>query len=383
MRILILSCNTGEGHNSCAKALKEVFESKGHQCVIEDSLGFISRNTSNVISKGHTFVYRNLPGLFRWGYRYAETHSEIYRKGTAVRKHFASGQQKLADYIDNGKFNIVICTHVFSGVILTDAKKKCCTSFKTAFVATDYTCSPTTEASSLDVYFIPDDSIKKEYTDYGIPSEKLKASGIPVRQMFYRKTSFTSAKSTFGIAPDSRHILVMCGSMGCGPIENLTNNIANRLDDNEEMTIVCGTNQKLFRKLKKLHRSNPNIHIRGYVKNISMLMDSADVFVTKPGGISVTEAKIKHKPMIFVDAVAGCEEYNLRFFTDRGCALSGHSISELTEKCIFLLRDSEKLTSMSKSFSVFPYINCAEYICDYLTANPRCTHNTEVQDEKI
>ena len=379
MRVLILSCNTGEGHNSCAKALKEIFESKGHHCIIEDSLRFISQNTSDVISKGHTFVYRNLPGLFRWGYRYAETHSEIYRKGTVLRKYFASGQKRLADYIDNEGFDTVICTHVFSGVILTDAKKKCRTSFKTAFVATDYTCSPTTEASSLDVYFIPDESIRKEYTDYGIPSEKLKASGIPVRQMFYRKNSFTSAKSTFGIAPDSRHILVMCGSMGCGPIENLTNNIANRLDDNEEMTIVCGTNQKLFRRLKKLHNSNPNIHIRGYVKNISMLMDSADVFVTKPGGISVTEAKIKHKPMIFVDAVAGCEEYNLRFFTDRGCALSGHSISELTEKCIFLLRDNDKLTSMSKSFSVFPYINSAEYICDYLAENS----SAEVRNEKI
>lgn len=66
MRVLILSCNTGEGHNSCAKAIKEVFDAKGETCVIEDSLRFISEKTTRFISWGHVFVYRNIPWLFNW-----------------------------------------------------------------------------------------------------------------------------------------------------------------------------------------------------------------------------------------------------------------------------------------------------------------------------
>ncbi len=56
MRALILSCNTGEGHNSCAKAIKEVYDAKGDDCVIADALNFISEKTSRFISWGHVFV---------------------------------------------------------------------------------------------------------------------------------------------------------------------------------------------------------------------------------------------------------------------------------------------------------------------------------------
>ena len=156
MRILILSCNTGEGHNSCAKALKELFDGKGHYCVIEDALNFISPLASRVISRGHTLIYRYFPGLFRRGYAFAERHPAAYRGGSVLNRFFCSGRQRLTAYLDSEDFDVVICTHTFAGMILTGAKKACKTAFYTAFVGTDYTCSPTTEICDLDVYFIPD-----------------------------------------------------------------------------------------------------------------------------------------------------------------------------------------------------------------------------------
>ena len=366
MRILILSCNTGEGHNSCAKALKETFDSKGHYCIIEDALSFISQTTSKVMSKGHTFVYRHLPGLFRWGYRYAENHPGAYRKGSALRNYFCSGNQRLAEYIDSGDFDVVICAHVFCGVMLTDAKKLFKSDFYTAFVGTDYTCSPTTEASDLDVYFIPDDTLKKEFTDYGIPESKLVSSGIPVRQMFYENTDKKTAKTAEGVNAKHSHLLVMSGSMGCGPIDNLVFLIAKSLHEDEEITVVCGTNKRMQKKLSKRYRHSPNIHIKGYVTDISRLMDSADLYLTKPGGISVTEAKHKRLPMVCVDAVAGCEEYNRRFFVERGCAISGKSVIALSKQCLSLLRQSDKREEMEKNYDTIKQMNSAQYICDYL-----------------
>lgn len=38
MKILILSCNTGEGHNSAGWAVKEYLELQGHQVVMEDMM---------------------------------------------------------------------------------------------------------------------------------------------------------------------------------------------------------------------------------------------------------------------------------------------------------------------------------------------------------
>ena len=68
-------------------------------------------------------------------------------------------------------------------------------------------------------------------------------------------------------------------------------------------------------------------------------MDSADVYLTKPGGISVTEASAKKLPMVLINAVGGCEAYNYRFFMDMGTAVSGSDAAQLADACITLLKD--------------------------------------------
>lgn len=50
MRLLILSCNTGEGHNSCAKAVFEYTIQQWDSCHVVDSLSFISEKASKFIS---------------------------------------------------------------------------------------------------------------------------------------------------------------------------------------------------------------------------------------------------------------------------------------------------------------------------------------------
>ncbi|MEE1329802.1 MAG: hypothetical protein U0K18_01165 [Acutalibacteraceae bacterium] len=72
--MLILSCNTGEGHNSAAKAIKEKFISRNSECDIKDALAFWSPEKSKLISKGHVFIYRKMPTLFGVGYRFEENH---------------------------------------------------------------------------------------------------------------------------------------------------------------------------------------------------------------------------------------------------------------------------------------------------------------------
>lgn len=71
MAVLILSGNTGEGHNSCAKAIAEYVESENQRCVVRDGLAFISPAASKFASWGHSFVYRHLPLVFKYGYKCA------------------------------------------------------------------------------------------------------------------------------------------------------------------------------------------------------------------------------------------------------------------------------------------------------------------------
>lgn len=363
MRVLILSCNTGEGHNSCAKAVKEIFDAHGDFCVIDDALRFLSKGVSKFISGWHVRIYRHMPALFRFGYGYSERHPELFCEPSALYRFFTGGSDAMHDYISGERFDAVICVHVFSSLMLTAMLKKHEMNLKTCFVATDYTCSPITRESRLDRYFIPDASLACEFEFPHIPKEKTAVSGIPIRQMFYSHTDKALAKEFFGIAPKHKHLLIMCGSMGCGPIERLTKILDGRLEPDCEITIVCGTNNRLRQRLEKKYSGRTGVHVKGFVDDMSRLMDSADLYLTKPGGLSVTEASVKALPMVCINAVAGCEEYNRRFFVQRGGAKTGASVKELASACIQLLSDDTKLKEMSEALrGENSSANAAEYI---------------------
>lgn len=346
MNVLILSCNTGQGHNSCAAALSEECAARSIPCTTEDALRFISPAASRFISNWHVRIYRHAPGLFRVGYRAAEEHPAQFHEDSALYRYFAQGAEKLSGFIVGGGYDTVICTHPFAALMVSEVKKTHETTFKTCFIATDYTCSPSTKDSALDRYFIPAGSLGPDFLGGGITPERIRACGIPVRQMFRSHGRKEDAKRALGIPEGHRHLVLMCGSMGCGPITSIAWRLAWGLSPEQELTIVCGTNERLYRRLKRRLFGFSNVHIRGYVKDMAQLMDSADLYLTKPGGISVTEAASMQLPMVFIDAVAGCETYNKDFFLRSGGAATGETPAQIARVSLQLLSDDAALEKM-------------------------------------
>jgi processive 1,2-diacylglycerol beta-glucosyltransferase len=368
MRVLILSCNTGEGHNSCGKALLEEFQANQIPCEMDDAFRFISPWISHMISFGFVRIYRYMPGLFRFGYRYSEEHPGVFKTDSGIYKILTAGADRLHRFIRENGYDAIICTHVFSALIVSEILRRHALSARTYFVATDYTCSPSCGQSTLDTYFIPDASIAGEFVSCGIPEEKLVASGIPIRRAFFQTMPQTAAKESCGLPPESRHLMVMCGSMGCGPIRTLVRQIAESLPENSHVSVICGTNQRLRKHLDRDHAQTPRVHIYSYVNDIPRMMDSADLYLTKPGGISVTEAAHKHLPMLFVDAVAGCEAYNMRFFIERGTAVTAVTTEELAAKAISLMGDEAALQQMKQHFSFPDHSPAAEIAAHVIRA---------------
>ena len=141
----------------------------------------------------------------------------------------------------------------------------------------------------------------------------------------------------------------MCGSMGAGPMTKVARALAEQLSSDQDLTVVCGTNKKLSEQLSERYAQNSNIHILGFVDDMSLLMDSADLYITKPGGISVTEATVKALPMVFIDAVAGCEEHNLRFYLSVDGAVTAKEPHQLASLCTELLTNDDKRLHMREN----------------------------------
>ena len=349
MRTLILSCNTGEGHNSCAKAIQETYAAHDETCDVVDALQFISKRASQFISDWHSRIYRHAPKLYKAGYHTAEERTSVFREGTTVYRYLTSGSEKLYHFILDGGYDNIICTHVFPALALTAMLKHHPMPLVTSFVSTDYTCSPSVENSELDYYFIPDISLTEEFVQCGVPREKLIDSGMPVKQAFYLNTDKAAAKAELGLPVDHQHLLVMCGSIGCGPIKELTEDLLIRLTPEQELTIVCGANEELFAKLERHFAHDPRIHIHGMVDYVPLLIHSADLFLTKPGGLSTSEAAACGVPMLLMDTVAGCEGHNLNFFLRQGIAVTADTPKHLADLAAALLADPEQLQEMSRA----------------------------------
>lgn len=361
MRILILTCNTGGGHNACARGIQQAFIEQGDTCDLADALAFVSKKLSKIISQGHTTLYRHTPGLFRAGYGFAEKHPSLLEEEAAAYKLLTGGTEQLFHYLTDGRYDTVICTHIFSGLLLRQTLKEYPLQLRTGLVATDYTCSPGAAKCELDHYFIPAAALQEEFIAQGVPKEKISPIGIPIRQEFYSRADRRAAKQKLGIAPSRTHLLVMCGSMGCGPMKKLTKLLCMQMDRNMELSVVCGTNEKLKQQLQENFAQETNVHIYGFVQNVTALMDSADLYLTKPGGLSTTEAAAKGLPMVFVDAVAGCEEYNLRYFVSVGGAVTADTPEALVQLCLQLLRDEGRLKTMGAALeNALPCRNAAQ-----------------------
>ena len=375
MKTLILSCNTGEGHNSCAKAIKDYFDACGEICTVEDGLSFISPAASDIMSRGHSYIYKHMPWLSRRGYNYAESHTAYYGESTPLYKYFTQGSARLSKYIAQSGFDCVICTHVFTAFMVTRMLEKCPMKLSTAFVATDYSSYPAIEKTCLDFYFVPDRSLIPVYANLNIPKEKIIAAGIPLRGMFYESKPNAEAKSACGIDPEHRHLLIMCGSMGCGPMEELLAEISGKIGENIEISVVCGNNSKLEATLSKQYSDFNNIHINGFVENMSLLMDGADLYLTKPGGISTSEAAGKRLPMVLIDAVAGVEKYNLKFFVESGGAVTASTPREVADLCIDLLHDRPLTDYMKQKLLNSTSSNASEAIYNELKKHYAQTRN--------
>ena len=318
MRVLILTCNTGGGHNAVAAALAESFRRLGVSSDTADGLSFISQKASRFVSKWHTRFYRRYPKLYKAGYMSAENDAESNDRDNPVYRYMARGARRLGRAIQDGGYDAVVCVHVIPAMMMTELRRQHETGPVFCFVATDYTCSPTVGGCTPDICVIPHEELAEEFVSCGIARETLLAAGIPVRAVFRERGDRAAARSELALPPEGRHIVLMSGSIGCGPMADIAAELEKRMERGDFASVLCGSNRQLLYALR--HRGFRRVEAVGVTNRVHRYMDSADVLVSKPGGISITEAGTRGTPLLLADMVGGCETRNQEFFHARGWA---------------------------------------------------------------
>ena len=98
----------------------------------------------------------------------------------------------------------------------------------------------------------------------------------------------------------------------------------------------------------------------------------SDLFITKPGGITVSVSLAVGLPMILIEPIPGQEEANADYAVEQGAAVRARSASSLIYKLELLIRESEKLKVMSRRASEISHPDAARIVVEAVRS--RLTH---------
>lgn len=370
MKVLILSCNTGGGHNSAARAIKEALEEAGNTGDIVDVLAFGGQTASDLVCDAYIEMVKKTPKLF----------GEIYKMGTRIgqlnqQKGIRSAvyyinklyQDALEAYIKENKYDAVICVHIFAAEAMTSLKKHHKTTIPFYFVATDYYCCPMLEETTPNAIFTAHKDSTFTYLNRGIDKKLLVPSGIPVSKIFLQKKDKAKIRHELKLNAEDEVFLLMSGSMGFGDLIDTTRYILQNGNKNTKIIAITGHNEELYKELEAEFPEENRLIPIGFTDRVSDYMDASDVLLTKPGGLSSTEALAKGIAIVHTAPIPGCESENVQFFTEHHLSLCAPEAPDAGRIAVELMNDKFLQEQILQAQEHFRCNNSAKQIADFVS----------------
>ena len=319
-RVLLMYISEYSGHHYASLAIeKALYElSDNIETSNVNSFHYTNPILEKVINKTYMGVIKSRPEV--WGYLY--DNPKVVRKTQKLKelihKH---NSQKMKILLDSFKPQAVICTQAFPCGIIADYKKTYNTNVTLAAVLTDYAPHSYWLYDSVDMYFVPSEETKERLVSNGISKDRIKLTGIPIDSKFKKVVDKRKIINSLNLSPDTPIILVMGGSQGIGPIREVVK-VLNNLKINFQMIIATGSNKRLCQYLqKKSPQFNKKTIVFGDAQNIDELMEISSLIISKPGGITISEALAKRLPILIIRPIPGHEQMNTDFLVKNKIAI--------------------------------------------------------------
>jgi UDP-N-acetylglucosamine:LPS N-acetylglucosamine transferase len=206
-------------------------------------------------------------------------------------------------------------------------------------------------AQGVEHYTVPTESAQLDCVRFGAPASAIDTIGIPVRHEFSSHPSDRvrlrqAVLRELGLEPTRLTILAMVGAEGSPrALRNLQHLV--QLEADAQTIVVCGRNHQLRRDLERL-RSRLALRAVGFVDGIAGLMRSADVLVTKAGGLTLAEAFCCGLPVVVHDVLPGQEAGNLAYVLRQQAVEYAPTPTRLTQIAMDLLRDPERRAGLAQ-----------------------------------
>ncbi|MCK5259751.1 MAG: hypothetical protein KAJ70_01695 [Candidatus Omnitrophica bacterium] len=326
MKILVIHASAGAGHLKAAEAVYNgIRKSTDHDVVLVDALDYSSFFFRRFYKETYFFLISRIPSVWGFFFRILDIPGlqPFIRVLRRVQNRLNTG--KLHRFMQEEQFNYIIMTHFMPTEVAAALKRSGRISSKLITVVTDFDVHKIWLADGIDIYTVASDWTRGTLENIGIPQENIVVSGIPTDEKFSHPVDIKSLKRKLGLQEDLFTVLVATGSFGIGPIEEIIDTLKGF-----QIVVVCGHNKGLYNRLSA--RDSRLVHVMGLADNMHELMAVSDVMVTKPGGLSISEALVSQLPLVFFNAIPGQETGNIRVLATYGIGISGCSVNEIGER---------------------------------------------------
>ncbi|MFJ5713661.1 galactosyldiacylglycerol synthase [Neobacillus sp. NPDC093127] len=325
------------GHHQAAEAIMDLLKNHTDDIIFKkiDLLSYTNKSLEKMITNGYLKWIRYAPESYNLAYK-----SFFYvppAKGHSFKWYQPLFLKKMEQLLAEEKPDLIVCTHAFPSNLLSKLKMKGKCDVPVINVYTDFFINSIWGREGIDVHFLPSQHVKEHLLKkYQIPKQRLFVTGIPVHE---RITKNDVRKKTDNLRPQ---VLIAGGNSGLGGIAKLADEL--KRSTQIDYLILCGKNRKLFEEIRSwdLAHIKPLSYLSSRTE-MNTIYEAVDAIMTKPGGVTVSEALKKRLPIFVHSMLPGQEEINLHYLKDKELAFELEQKLPLEKQLLAVLQDSGKM----------------------------------------
>jgi len=365
LKVLLLTASFGDGHNQAAVAVAEALRDRGIEVMVVDYMEWLHPALRSFAKFTLIQGVQKVPELYGVFYR---SMSRLQSTSQLQRQLNHLGVTQMRRYLRWYQPNVVASTFPTPNGVLSELVKQGVTRVPAVGIVTDYTVHGQWIHDATALYCVANETAATELHNHGIDRQHIAVTGIPVRRTFSTDCVAELLKQRRDqrqqehLEANGPLVLIMGGGAGIlGDVSDWTE-LVQTVD--MQFVIICGRNERLLRKFQPV--ASPRVRVLGYTADVHRWMAMADLIVTKPGGITLTEAMAMQLPMILFRPIPGQEESNADFALRMGVARLAKDVKTVRSLLREFLESPQKLEKMRAAARSVQLGDSAAKIADLL-----------------
>ena len=365
-KVLIIYAGAGQGHYSCAKSIKRVFEDKYPE--IETGLFDVLNHPFKIYQKafagGYEYLAGHIPFFWRLLYRFFN-NSRRQKFAQLVFKLFF--EKPLAALIGDFKPDFIIATHFLPARLISFSQRDDLIRIPSGAVLTDYGCHSFWLDPEINYYFVATPELKKCLMGYGVKDEQIMVFGIPIEKKFSPPNNQAEIVQKLGLKAGLFTFLIVGGQFKLSAVKALIDDLEKNQAGKIQYLIVAGRDGEFEKAAEQSNlKQMANVKTFGFIPNLEELMAASDIIFSKAGGLTVSECLATGLPLIINKVIPGQEEDNVEFLTGHGAAVKVNNIKEISQLIDELLARPEKLAAMKNAALILGKPKAAEELVEFV-----------------